>query len=98
MGVTLALAPDLTSVTLKNASAARYWIQPDLAPVWHGGSPWVASGDWPNTGVALEPGAIVELRIGPVGGRPARVGVQVWASDTPDTMRDEPWFAWAELP
>ena len=29
---------------------------------------------------------------------PARVGVEVWDSRTPDPAHEEPWFVWAELP
>ena len=98
VGVELAVTNGGATVTLTNSSTASYWIQPDLGQVWYGGSPWVRSGETRSTGVALEPGTTVELPVEAVTSMPARVGVEVWDSRTPDPAHEEPWFVWAELP
>ena len=97
-GIGLVVNDDGKTVTVSNASSTTYWIQPNVAPVWYGGAPWVTSSEWPSTGVALDPGAALQLPLGSFPSAPARVGVLLWASASPDIARDQPWFVWKDLP
>lgn len=83
-------------LVLRNDTDITFWMMPAGPNIWTG-LPWGAS-DQPNEDViALSAHAVTRFPLRSYTS-PARAGVELWPTPSPDLASDKPWFVWVELP